>query len=67
MKSKDRVSHQTARVGWKPKRTSDAKLARDIAHSIMAHAEVGTIRTAIHYTGREEVIEMINMILAKGA
>jgi hypothetical protein len=61
----DRASHQTARRGWQPKRTSDARLAADIAESIKAHAEAGVVRTAADYSSRVEIIEAVEDLLSR--
>jgi hypothetical protein len=58
-------------AGWKKaKRTgsrkvSDAKLARDIAASIRAHAEAGVSRSAADYTSRIELIGMVEALLSR--
>jgi hypothetical protein len=45
------------------RKTSDARLAQDIAASIRAHAEAGTVKTAFDYTGRGEVIQLVEELL----
>lgn len=59
----NRSSHQTARKGWKPRQTSDAQLAQDIAESIRAHAQMGQVREIQSYTNREGVIRLVQAIL----
>ncbi len=59
----NRSSYQTARAGWRPEKTSDRKLAKDIVASIEAHAEVGTVKTAADYTNRSEVITLVESIM----
>jgi hypothetical protein len=61
----NRASHQTARKGWKPRKTSDARLAKDIAKSIKAHNDAGVIRSASDYTQRSEIIHMVESILTR--
>lgn len=51
---------QMGLVGRKP---SDAKLARNIAHSIREHADAGIVRHVGEYTNRAEMIEAVNAIL----
>lgn len=66
MKSNTRQNAQTSRKGWRPRKTSDARLANDIAASIMSHAENGTVKTPHDYTKRTEIIEMVESLLGKG-
>lgn len=61
----------TAAAGWmksgrtrRPRKTSDAALAKDIAASIRAHAEAGVIKSATDYTSRVEVIERVESLLS---
>ena len=61
-----------ATVGWqksgrtrRPRQTSDARLAKDIVASIRAHEEVGVTRSVMDYTGRVELIEMVEELLSK--
>ena len=60
-----RTSFQTSRRGWRPRQTSDARLATDIAASIRAHAEAGVVRTALDYTSRVEIIERVEALLGR--
>jgi hypothetical protein len=48
-----------------PRKTSDARLAKDIVASILAHAEAGVIRTAEDYSSRLEIIEAVEAILGR--
>lgn len=60
-----RTSYQTARAGWRPRKTSDARLARDIAESIRAHAKAGVVRLAKEYTERIEIIHRVEALLGR--
>lgn len=60
-----RTNAQTSRQGWRPRRTSDTRLARDIADSIRAHAEFGVVKSAWDYTSRMEVLERVETILGR--
>jgi hypothetical protein len=61
----NRASHQTARQGWKPRKTSDTRLVKDIVASIKAHAETGIVRTAADYSSRVEIIEAVEELLSR--
>jgi hypothetical protein len=61
----NRTSHQTARQGWKPRKTSDARLVKNIVASIRAHAEAGVNRTAADYSSRVEIIEAVEELLSR--
>lgn len=60
-----RTNFQTSRRGWRPRRTSDARLATDIAASIRVHAEAGVIRTAWDYTSRLDIIGRVEALLGR--
>jgi hypothetical protein len=59
----ERTNFQTSRRGWRPRRTSERRLAQDIAESIRAHGEHGVVKSAWDYTSRIEVIEAVERIL----
>ena len=61
----ERSNFQTSRRGWRPRRTSDAKLARDIANSIKSHAAAGVVKSAWDYTSRLELIERVEVLLGE--
>jgi hypothetical protein len=61
----ERTSFQTARAGWRPRKTSTKRLVEDIVTSIKLHAEVGIIRTAQHYTNDAVIIERVEALLAE--
>ncbi len=61
-KAYERQNVQTSRKGWKPRKTSNRKLARDIADSLRQHPD----RTVDFYQVSEEVAAMISDLLAKG-
>ena len=55
----------TAGPKHRTRKTSDARLAQDIAASILAHAEAGVSRSASDYTARSELIGMVEAILGR--
>lgn len=59
-KKRERTNAQTSRKGWKPRRTSNRRLAEDIAHSIRSHAG----RTISDYTTDPELVGMVQKALA---
>ena len=58
-RSFERRSAQTSRAGWKPRQTSKARLAKDIAHSIKMHKN----RAISDYTLDSELEIMVQMEL----
>jgi hypothetical protein len=64
MMAHERQNAQTSRRGWKPRKTSDKKLANDIAASIREHRAQGVIRNPDHYTERSEIIALVNQLLS---
>jgi hypothetical protein len=59
----ERTNAQTSRRGWRPRRTSDSRLAADIAASIKAHGVNGVIKVPTDYSSRLEIIEAIERLL----
>jgi hypothetical protein len=53
----------TAGPKHRTRKTSDARLAQDIAASILAHQEMGVLRSVEDYTARAELIGMVEAIL----
>lgn len=62
-KSNTRQNAQTSRRGWRPKKTSDHRLAVDIAESIRQHAENGVAKSISDYTSREKIVCMVTALL----
>ncbi len=62
----DRRSHQRARPGWRPRRTSQRQLAQDIAESILEHRELGDTRyiQPHEFTANPIVQAMVLQLLA---
>jgi len=60
-----RTNSQTSRKGWRPRKTSDARLAIDIADSIRTHAVAGVNKSAWDYTSRLELIERVEALLGR--
>lgn len=54
-KKGERQNAQTSRAGWRPRKTSQCRLARDIAQSILDHPG----RTPEHYTNDPDLIAQI--------
>ena len=50
---------------WRPRRTSDTRLAADIAASIRAHGAHGVVKVAADYSSRVEIIEAVEKMLAE--
>lgn len=55
----ERRNAQTSRAGWRPRQTSKARLAKDIADSIRAHQG----REITHYTVDPELVSMVQKVL----
>jgi hypothetical protein len=55
----------TAGPKHRARKTSDARLAADIAASILAHQEAGVSRSVTDYTSRIELIGMVEAILGR--
>lgn len=62
-KSNTRQNAQTSRKGWRPKKTSDHRLAIDIADSIRRHAENGVVKSISDYTSRDRIFYMVTALL----
>jgi hypothetical protein len=58
-RSFERRNSQTSRAGWRPRKTSQKRLAEDIALSIQAHEG----REIAHYTLDLELTSMVKTIL----
>ena len=50
---------------WRPRQTSDARLAADIAASIRAHGANGVIKVPTDYSSRLEIVEAVERILSR--
>lgn len=59
IRNHERRNAQTSRTGWRPRQTSKAKLARDIAESMRAHEG----RDISYYTLDPELISMVKKAL----
>lgn len=57
----DRVSHQTARKGWKPRKVSDRKLAQYIVESMRENPG----RTVAYYKASDEINAIVVELLTK--
>lgn len=55
----ERRNAQTSRAGWRPRKTSKARLANDIAESIRTNEG----REISHYTVDPELVGMVKRVL----
>lgn len=58
-RKRERTNAQTSRMGWKPRKTSNKRLAEDIAHSMREHKG----RDISHYTTDPELVGMVKKAL----
>ncbi len=60
---KTRTNAQTSRAGWRPRKTSHAKLVRDIVASIQAKRAAGKTADAADYTSCLPTIAAVEALL----